>query len=377
LKLSSRVPTLLVATFLVAFIVKVFFFSYIFSDYLVSDEVYYVTSAKYILHLLNLLPEFKPPVESTYRVENGTILINATVNERMYGINLLGGEYNWLNLEHPITVKLIYALIYLPTRSVVAIRIVQLAFSAVVLFLLFKHLVSKYGLKAVTPIVLVLLLDGTYYHLTYLAFLDTLMLDVLLLGVYFVLTGRRLLGAAMIAMTPLFKEVGLVFAFAAVLYFYLLDELRIVRVVLVASVLSVLAGYAPYLLFADPQQVLRSVGAAMGIADPFACKYLCMFTLRYRWSAFDFCSAFLWIWIAGIAALALKVRRGLAVEREELLPYFISLVTVLFFSMVQFVRAVYPFYFAPVVVLSIFPAKDLEEVIIGTGLAAFIRRRLQ
>jgi len=364
LNLSNKVFTLIALVFVASIFIKIFFFSYIFNDNPISDEMYYITSAKYILYKFGLLSEFKPPVESTFRVENGTIVINATVNDNMCCMNLLGGEYNWLNLEHPITIKLIYSGIYFLMKSVIAIRLVQLVVSLTILFLLFKYFISRYSLKAIIPIVILILLDGTYYHFTYLAFLDTLMISILLLGVYFVLNRRQLLGAILIGLTPLFKEIGIVFAFAILLYFYLLDEMKIVRLTLVVSILSVVIGYGLYLLFASPQQILCSIRNIVGISDPFACKYLCMFTLRYRWSAFDFCSFFLWIWIAGIVALYLKTHYRFTIEREELLPYFIALVLLMFLAFVQFMRAVYPFYFAPIIALSIFPVKDVEEILI-------------
>jgi len=375
LNLSNKASVLIALVFIAFISVKIFFFSHIFNDGLISDEIYYVTSAKYILYSLGLLPEFKPPVESTFKVENGTIVINATANENIYGINLLGGMYNWLNLEHPIAVKLIYSAIYFLTRSVVSIRFVQLVISLAVLFLLFRYFVSRYSLKAVIPIAILILLDGTYYHLTYLAFLDTLMLNLLLLGIYFVLKKKHMIGVILIGLTPLFKEVGIVFVFATMLYFYLLNDSKTVKLALAVSMLSIVVGYGSYLLFADPQQVLRAIGSIAGIMDPFACKYLCMFTLRYRWSAFDFYSFFLWIWIAGIVALSLKLRCGFAIEREELLSYFIALVYMLFLAFVQFMRSIYPFYFAPFIVLSIFPAKDVEELVLIVCQKLFIQRQ--
>jgi len=285
------------------------------------------------------------------------------MSEGALGINLLAGNYSWLNTEHPIGVKFIYAVIYFFTGSAVAIRFLQLAFSLVVLFILYRHIISEYSMRAVIPLVILLLLDGTFYHFTYLLFLDTLMLNVLLLGIYFMLKKRYSHAAFLFGLTPFFKEVAVVFVFAVLIYLYLRDDMKSLRLALATSIASIAVGYGTYLFFTTPQEIANSLLAITIIQDPFACESLCLFTLRFVWSLFDFYPLYLWIWFAGIIALALKEVKGLRVTPEETLPYFVVIIYILFLALVQIKRSVYPFYFASAVALSVFPFKDVEDVI--------------
>jgi len=367
---ASKHAILLPLVFVGILLAKTVLFSYLFSAGLVSDEIYYVTSARYVLYKLGLLPEFNPPVSSSYTVENNTILINATINDNLLGLNILGGSYNWLNFEHPITVKLIYAIIYLLTGSVVAIRVVQLTFSAFVLFLMFRYFISRYGVKAIVPLTILVVADGTYHHLMHLAFLDTLMIDVLLLGTYFMLEKRDLLGSILIAMTPLFKEVAIIFSLAVLLYLYTTGKHHLLKQTVLVTVASVVVGYAPYLFFVPPEQIIGAIIGAINIVDPFACSYACLLTFSFKWGVFDFTPFFAWIWFAGLASATFKEAKGISSINEEAVPYALSLSLILFLAVIQFKRAVYPFYFAPVIVLSIFPMKDLEDFFI-----LFLKRR--
>ena len=344
--------TLLSLAFVATILVKTLFFSHLFSDGFVFDEIYYVTSARYIYHRLGLYSGFRPPIVGNTTVYNNTIIIDVSVSSGLITIPINLGRYNWLNVEHPILGKIVIGAILLASGdSLVLTRIALLAFSAITVFLFSRRVLEKYGLLSLVGMALVAALDWCYYHFTYLAVLDTLMIDCILISLYFLLDGRYREGIIFMSLSIAFKEIAVAFALGLVLYMVLRGRGRDAITLLLASATALAIGYGLYTVFVPLHMVVGSLISLASIVDPFACKNLCLTGLEYTWGMFKLYTPLVWLWFAGLACLAVEERVKGEVENSKYIPFSVALVYILFVVFIGYKRAIYPFYYAPLIIL--------------------------
>lgn len=347
----NKLATLLSLAFVTAILIKVLFFSYIFSSNFIFDEVYYVTASRYIYHLLGLYPEFHKPIEANITKSGNTIIIEASANS-LPVLNIGLSSYNWINIEHPILGKLIIGALLLATGdNLVLVRIILLACSLLVLFFFSRKVVLKYGSMSLVGMAIVALFDWVYYHFTYLAVLDTLMIASLLVTLYFLIDERYLTSVAFMSLSVAFKEVAMVFAVGVFLYMTLRRKWKKSLMFLLVPLVALLASYGANAVFTDLRTVLNALTGLTLVLDPFACTNLCLLPLEYVWGIFKLYTPLVWIYFVGVLCLALKESKKGSLSDAEYIPYFMAFVYILFLAVVALKRAIYPFYYAPLIAM--------------------------
>ncbi|MEM1587282.1 MAG: hypothetical protein QXX99_07550 [Candidatus Bathyarchaeia archaeon] len=332
------------------------FSSYIlFSPRYISDEIYYVSAGKYFMHKLGVLPEFKPPISAGIITTNGTVTFDyMPLESEAVGISVRASSYNWANIEHPALAKIVYGALICILRNIILLRFALLIFSLVIFSLFFYTLISKYDMLGVASVAIFLLLDGVVHHLTYLAFLDTLMLALLVLSITMFLRGDKRAVIPFMFMAAS-KEVAVVFAIPFSLFLFLRREVRWALIYIFVATYACAFSFALNIVAASPFQIIETVAGMSRIIDPYTCKSACLLSLREEWGMFILHPALLWLWFPG---LAVKMK-----ERPKqdvwLLPYFLSLTSIIFVALVSLIRSVYVFYYAPALALSPIAIADI------------------
>ncbi|MEM2734566.1 MAG: hypothetical protein QXJ19_07400 [Candidatus Bathyarchaeia archaeon] len=357
--LISRWHLVATAVLVGALIAKSLIFSshVLFSPRYISDEVYYVPAGKYFMYKFGFLPEFKPPVSVTVREVGGTSIFDCIpLESEAAGIVIRASAYNWANIEHPAFAKLVYGVLICALGKLILLRLFLLAFSSVLFAFFFYTLISEYDIFGVISISVFLLLDGVVYHFTYLAFLDTLMLSLLLLSVSMFLRGN-MYAAIPLALTAASKETAVVFTIPFSIFLFLRGKRRWALIYLFAVICACALSFALNMVAASPSQIVETIFGMSRIFDPYACKNICLLSLREEWGIFILYPALLWLWLAGIV-IKLREEPG---RETWLLPYLISLTNMAFVASASFLRSVYVFYYAPALALSPILIADLTK----------------
>jgi len=347
-------------------VVSIIVFRAIFSglilhQYFVSDEIYYGYSGQYIYYKLGLIPSFTPPYTSsnlTSTSGNETVNINLTIdlNTPIGFVNLLGANINWLNTEHPILAKLVYGLLILTLGPVYG-RFFLLAVSSIALFLFTREIVRQYKYYSIPPLLLFVALSGTYIHLTYMYFLDTLMITFLLLSVWAHLRNKKTLSMIFSALSIASKEMAILFIIPFIPYYLKSKTTYEKTLPLISIILGLTIGYAPYLLFVPPNTLLNSIRGMTTIKDPFACQALCLFDIKASWALFTIIVPItLWIWL--LSPLLIKE------TEQDIKPLLLTgVITILAYSIIGVSRSIYVFYYAYLEVLEVIPLTQLTQLI--------------
>ena len=324
-----------------------------FSGNCVSDEVYYVSGAKFLLYKLGLVPVFSPPIKTSIETISGTVVIS--VSEAGNSMLNILTTYDWRNLEHPALAKLLIgALLLASSGSLVVARLVVLFFSLLAFFVLSFAVLKLRGWAGAVALGVFLLFDWTAVHFTYLLVLDTFMLMFLMLSTALFLDGRKWRSLAFLSLSVACKEVGLLASLAFAIYLYLRGRERDALLFFLVPVLALGASYSVNFLVASPHDVLKALSGLGVVEDPFACKLACFLGLRIAWGPFLFYPFFIWVWFAG---MLVRIAEGR--EDSTLLPYFIGFLFIAGTVVISLARSVYVYYYAPVVLLSVFPLSDV------------------
>jgi len=365
--LMKRIDIVVASVAVVVLVLRAIFCGYVFSQQLLSDEIYYVTSAKYVLYLIGFIGDFTSPtaqhnVSFTVETVNGTVRMHFTVNltEPAGWIRLFPyvpeQSTDWLGAGHPIFAKLVYGVL-VQTFGTVGGRLALLVLSAVSAFLFLRETVKRYKLYTVPAVALFVLLSGTYVHLMYLYFLDTLMIAFMLLAAWSVMRGKHSEAAAFMALAVASKEAALLYLVPLIGFELARRSRKVVALYIFGAIVGIATGYAPYLLFVSPDTVVRNVAAMVEIKDPYACRALCLLDgIEARWSLFKiYVVLFLWIWFA--VPLLIKYA-----EKDVVPLYFTGLFVLLAYTLLGFRRSVYVYYYGYFEPLSVLP------IALGTAL---------
>jgi len=339
---------------------------YIFTPIPFSDEVYYITSANYLLHLAGIIRNFTPPptpfsnvsisIESTG--ETPRVYISVNLSEPAGWIMIFPNNQNidWLGAGHPMLAKLVYGVLA-NTVGIVAGRFVLLAVSAATLFLFLREIVRRYRLYSVPAIAVFVAFANVYPHLMYLYFLDTLMLVFLLLSAWSIMRGRHAAAAAFMALAAASKEAATIYLLPAIGLEMLRGNRKATALFIAGLVAGLIAAYAPYILFAAPDVLVREVTTMATVKDPYACRALCLLDgFTVRWGIFKLYVVFLWIWFAA----PILVRQA---ERELQSLYFSGIGSILMFALLGFSRSIYVFYYAFLEPLSVIPLSSTAKIL--------------
>jgi hypothetical protein len=352
-------PKVLAAISVVALALKVLFFTPIFDDALLFDEYYYVTSGRYIFHLLGVIENFTPPIETEVQISNNTIFVNATLHTKVLFLDIFSGTYNWLNLEHPILGKLVIGILILITDSLPAMRTVMLMATLTSIWLLLYVLYKRYGLAVLPGVIVFLLFDWVAVHFMYLGVLDTLMLLSLVVSIAFLFRGNPKLSIAFLSLAAAFKEIAVLFTVPYALYFGFKKTYRYSVYALLLPAIFLAASYGAYMYFTDLESILLGIKGLGHVEDASACTYFCLASLEFKWGLFKLYTPLIWIWWVAVVIVILKHGDDKIIDPLELFPYYLALTYMLAVVILDFKRAVYPFYYAPLTLLVVFPLKDL------------------
>ena len=347
------VVTLIVVALLVF---KVLFFTPIFREHLLFDEYHYVTAGKYIFYKLGILPDFKPPYESEITYSNNTIFINVTLHSEPVFIFIPHLRSDWYNLEHPILAKLVFGFLLFTCNSIILTRLVLLMASTIVLLVFTYTLLKRYGVGVLMGFSILLLADWVYVHFMYLAVLDTLMIMFLVLSITLLYMRRYRLSILFLSLACAVKGIALVATISYAVYFVFTRNKRYVVASILVPLVALVLSYAVYLFFVDPMKLLSYIQGLMNISTMR--RELWILGLESTWGLFRLYTPLVWIWFPGLIAF-IGLHRDEKVDPLEVLPYLLSMLYLLLVVVLAFKRAIYPYYYAPLIILIAYPVKDL------------------
>lgn len=356
----SRLAVAVAIATAVALVLKVLLLYgvYVFYGRYISDEFYYVPASNLLVGRMFGLNYTLPYVIEVIDV-NGTPTISISVVA--HGLpTLFIPLIDWRNLEHPGFAKFVFGLIYSAVGGLHGLRLTLLAVSAVAYGVFTYAVTRRYHLKGIAGVAAFLLVDRLAVHYTYLVFLDTLMVSLLLVACSMYMLGRRRMSLVFLSLSAACKMTGLLpaLAFAGAEY----KESRSIRkaaLFVVVPALGLLLSYGINLGIASPSEIVRAV---LGIATvkEFACGTpLCLFALEEPWGFITLTPPLLWLWVAVLMVKALDGEREL-VNRDNL-ALNIALLNVLFTTAVSVSRAIYVFYYLPAVSLVPVAVAELVE----------------
>lgn len=344
--------------------------AFVFYDMYISDEFYYVPASNLLIsRILGL--NYTPPYVIEVVNVNGTPTISISVVEQLPVLHI--PLLDWRNLEHPGFAKLVYGLIYNLAGGLHGLRLTLLVASAVAYGVFAYAVTSRYRLKGVAGVAVFLLVDKLAIHYTYLVFLDTLMMLLLLVAYTMYVLGKMKLSVAFLSLSAMCKVPGLVPALA-----FTVAEYRRSRSVakalpfIVAPAVSLALSYCINLVFASPSEITRAVLGAATVKE-YACSTpLCLFTLEEPWGILVLTPPLLWLWLAILVVKVLAGEREIV--NEENLALSIALLNMLFTVTVSASRAIYVFYYLPAVSLTPVAVATLIEYLYRLRQKRFIGR---
>lgn len=180
------------------------------------------------------------------------------------------------------------------------------------------------------------------------------MIAFLLLSLSFFLSKRR--GTLLfLSLAVASKEIAVIFTFPFALFLYLCrKEKRRAISYIIVPVIALLLSYMLNLIFASPIEIINKIRGMVWVFDPFACKNLCLFSLKEEWGPFILFPFLVWIWLFGVVVKMMEKK-----EDEWIVPYFLAIIYILCITFISFSRAVYIYYYAPIVCLTAVPFADV------------------
>lgn len=356
-RLIALAVAVAVAT-VIALKVFLFYRDILLHDVYISDESYYVVSSKLLTSRIFGF-NYTPPYTVNLTVNNGTTTISISVGEWKYpaiGVPV----YDWRNLEHPGLAKLIYGVIYIITGSLPGLRIALLLLSSIAYGVFAYAVVKKYWLHGVLALAVFLLVDKLVVHFTYLVFLDTLMITLLLLAVAAYMLGKRRISLVFLSLSAMCKIPGAVPALAFAGVEYKKHGLKKALLFLVVPTVALIASYGINMVFASPTEVINAVRSISTVRDYTSCATpLCLFALEEQWGFLVLTPPLIWLWIILLVARSLASEKELLMEKNIVL--LVSLLNILFTVVTAITRAIYVFYYLPAAALSPVAVAELVE----------------